>query len=97
MAILELSWTKLTKHKAYEIIKYDLPLIFVSSKINVGLVVADFIIQSLMIEQITEVMMFLTILDTGSTQRFFTVDYFEGKTSAITNVYSECKMYLCDF
>ena len=61
MAILELSWTKLTKHKAYEIIKYDLPLIFVSSKINVGLVVADFIIQSLMIEQITEVMMFLTI------------------------------------
>ena len=61
MAILELSLTKLTKHKAYQITKYDLPLIFVSSKINVGLVGADFIILSKIIEQIPEVMKFLTM------------------------------------
>ena len=46
MAIPELSLTQLTQHKTYEITKYNLQLIIVSGRINVELVVADFIIKS---------------------------------------------------
>ena len=61
MAIPELSLTQLTQYKAYEITKYDLLLIIVSGRINVELVVADFIIKSLMFEPITQFMKFLTM------------------------------------
>ena len=82
----------------YKTTKYELPLFFVSVKINVGYsVVADFIVQSETTEHITEALKILSTWNPEWKPRFFMVDYSEVEMSAIKNVFPQCRAYLCDF
>lgn len=82
----------------YKTTKYDLPLFFVTVRINVGYkVVAHFVVQSETTEQILEALNILKGWNTQWIPQFFLCDYSEAEISAIERAFPLITVYICDF
>ena len=82
----------------YKTTKYELPLFFLSVKTNVGyFVVAEFIIQSETVPQISEALKILSKWNPTWKPKYFMTDYCDAEMSAIEELFPGCQTYLCDF
>ena len=82
----------------YKTTKYELALFFIAVKTNVGYTaVADFVVQYETTEQIAEAVKILSSWNPEWQPPYFMTDYCEAEIRAITDVFPNCKVYLCDF
>ena len=82
----------------YKTTKYELPLFFVTVRINVGYkVVAHYIIQSETTDQILQAINILKEWNPEWKPPFFLSDYSVAEISAIERAFPEVTVYICDF
>ena len=82
----------------YKTTKYKLPMFFITVKTNVGYTaVAGFVVQSETSEQITEAIKVIASWNPEWNPPYFMTDFSDAEIIAIKSVFSQCKVYLCDF
>ena len=82
----------------YKTTKYSIPLFFVCVKTNVSYsVVAEFIIQSETAEYIREALSVLKSWNPTWEPNFYLTDYSDAEIAAITKVFPNTQVYLCEF
>ena len=82
----------------YKTIKYDLALFFLCVRTNVNYaVVAEFIVQSELANEIADALRIIKQWNPEWNPPFFMSDYSEAEHLAITQVFPQCTVYLCDF
>ena len=82
----------------YKTTKYDLALFFLCVPTNVNYsVVAEFVTQSETAENIAEALSVIKQWNVAWSPPFFMTDNSEAEQLAITNVFADCEIYLCDF
>ena len=78
--------------------KYELRMFFVTVKTNVGYTpIADFVVQSETSDQIEEASNVIASWNPDWNPPYFMTDYSDAETTAIDSIFSQCKVYLCDF
>ena len=82
----------------YKTTRYEVALFFVTVKTNVGYsVVSEFVVQSETKDSISEALNIISRWNPTWNPEFFMTDYSESEIGAITNVFPNCKTYICDF
>ena len=82
----------------YKTTKYELALFFLCVPTNVNYtVVAEFVTQSETAENIAEALSVIKQWNVAWSPPFFMTDNSEAEQLAITNVFADCEIYLCDF
>ena len=82
----------------YKTTRYEVALFFVTVKTNVGYsVVSEFVVQSETKDSISEALKIISRWNPTWNPEFFMTDYSESEIGAITNVFPNCKTYICDF
>lgn len=82
----------------YKTTKYDLALFFLCVRTNVNYtVVAEFIVQSESANEIADALRIIKQWNPNWSPPFFMSDYSEAEQLAITQVFPQCTVYLCDF
>ena len=82
----------------YKTTKYDLALFFLCVRTNVNYaVVAEFIVQSESASEIADALRIIKQWNPEWNPPFFMSDYSEAEHLAVTQVFPQCIVYLCDF
>ena len=82
----------------YKTTKYDLALFLLCVPTNVNYtVVAEFVTQSETAENIAEALSVIKQWNVAWSPPFFMTDNSEAEQLAITNIFADCEIYLCDF
>ncbi len=82
----------------YKTTKYSMPLFFVCVKTNVAYsVVAEFIIQSEMSEDIYEALSVLKKWNPTWNPKFYLLDYSDAEIAAVKKLFPDTEVFLCEF
>ena len=82
----------------YKTTKYDLALFFLCVRTNVNYtVVAEFIVQCESANEIADALTIIRQWNPDWSPPFFKSNYSEAEHLAITQVFPQCTVYLCDF